>query len=382
MSFKYKNRLCYERSTSKSGAWSLDELLSEDEISKMVKNYKLKKTKKDICTKLEEKSKGKKKEIEIEIEEEWSDEDEEEVKPKKKIKKEIEIEIEDDDFEKVRGLSKSEIEKSLKKYKVDELKVFLKSRGIKTTGKKDNLIQSIIVLLSKSGKDEEDDFDITSCEKYKLIELKSQSKKLNLPISGSKSLLCDRLRKYYNGDKVDKKKIKDEVKVDKIEDNDYKNILFQKCKVYDKCPLGYTRTNLVSLANECGVKIKEGKKTLNMKEICHRLKTKYNDEWIDDKSIDNDEEWSIEPKIKDRKCINESTFVMMTDIDDIPHDKYIKLSNGYCYDIEELIEAMILSNDENKNPSDSSNITKIWKDDKEKDKIIKHKGLDPEIKSR
>ena len=109
MSFKYKNRLCYERSTSKSGAWSLDELLSEDEISKMVKNYKLKKTKKDICTKLEEKSKGKKKEIEIEIEEEWSDEDEEEVKPKKKIKKEIEIEIEDDDFEKVRGLSKSEI---------------------------------------------------------------------------------------------------------------------------------------------------------------------------------------------------------------------------------------------------------------------------------
>lgn len=83
-----------------------------------------------------------------------------------------------------------------------------------------------------------------------------------------------------------------------------------------------------------------------------------------------------------RICKNESTFVMMNDIEDIPTEKYIKLSNGYCYDIDELIESLIMSKDENINPSDPTRQTKIWRDQKEKDTIINHKGIDPDLKKR
>jgi len=236
MTFKYNDRMCFERYTSKNGAWKLEELLEDKNIQSVIKKFGLKKTKKDICEKLEE------------------------IMKEKKGKKEV----------------------------------------IKESPPKE-----------KKGKKE----------------------------------------------------------VIKESPPEIKNKLLQKCKIYSECPRGYTRKNLVELATECGVSIKDGKKSANMKMICENMKEKY--------GFKGDDE--IKGK-KIRLCKNKDTAISMIDVDDIDEDKYIRLSNGYCYDIDELVQTMIMSKDRNINPSDPSNLTPIWKDENEKESIVNHKGLDKSIR--
>lgn len=238
MSFKYHDRMCFERYTSKNGAWKLDELLADKNVLSVIKKYGVKKTKKDICEKLEEilRKEG-----------------------KPKAKKRIPIEVETDSEEEI-------------------------------------------------------------------IEEKS----------------------------------------------DVKNKLIQKCQIYSECPRGYTRKNLVDLAIECGVSVKDGKKSANMKMICENMKKRY--------GFKEDDLPPKKTKPKGRNCKNRETAISMTDVDDIENIKYIRLSNGYCYDIDELVQTMIMSKDRNINPSDPSNLTPIWMNEVEKESIINHEGLDKSIR--
>lgn len=251
MSFKYNSRLCFERYTSKNGAWKLEDLLEDKNVLSVVKKYNLKKTKKEICAKLEElvdkeKKRRKKKPV---IEEESEEESEEEIR----------------------------------------------------------------------------------------------------------------------------------------EDPKVKNKLVQKCTIYSECPRGYTRKNLVDLAIECGVSVKEGKKSANMKQICANMNEKYgfkDDPEKEELPIKKKLPPKKSPKKKKRDCKNTETIISMTEVDEIPDEKYIRLLNGYCYDIDELVESMIMSRDRNVNPSDPTNLTPIWTDLKEKESIISHKGLDKTLKKR
>ncbi|MDD4930602.1 MAG: NADAR domain-containing protein [Candidatus Colwellbacteria bacterium] len=240
MSFKYCDRMCFERYTTKNGAWKLEELLADKNVLSVIKTYGIKKNKKEICAKLEEILKEKKK---VKV---------------KKVKKPIRIEIESD------------------------------------TDSEEEVIE-------------------------------------------------------------------DEPKI--------KNKLIQKCKIYSECPRGYTRKNLVDLAIECGVSIKDGKKSANMKMICENMKKRYGFK---------DDDLPSKPKV--RSCKNRETSISMTDVDDIDDIKYIRLSNGYCYDIDELVQTMIMSKDRNINPSDPSNLTPIWMNEIEKESIINHEGLDKSIR--
>ncbi len=458
MDFYYKDKLCYERYNPKKKIWKLDELVSDNDVKNIITKYKIKKNKKDICTQLEKLEKEK--------------------APKKKpIRKKLIVKNNNssDDETNTDSDSEKEEEKHLdldncEKYKVKELKDILLKLKLPVSGTKAVLCKKLRTYYKKDNKKdnkeddkEKEDLDLDNCEKYKVKELKEFLLKLKLPVSGTKSILCKRLKTHYNKDNKDNKE------EEKEEENIHGgNILFQKCQVYGKCPKGYSRENLVNLANECGVNIKKQKGNMNMKEICDNMKDKYGykyeikddkdeikdkkgeikkgeklsdlinylnsnklekkylksdlDDMLDIVINDNIDDIETLDKIqktllhlyesniddelieryysffgfdikdlnnpldsnfnKKRICKNASTFITLTDIEDIEPTKYIKLKNGYCYDIDELVEAMIMSKDENINPSDITRKSLIWQNAEEWKKIIYHPGLDPDLFSR
>jgi len=55
-------------------------------------------------------------------------------------------------------------------------------------------------------RDSDNEFNFDECESYKLTELKDKSKELGLPVSGTKSAICDRLRKHNKAQSKPEKK--------------------------------------------------------------------------------------------------------------------------------------------------------------------------------
>ena len=82
--------------------------------------------------------------------------------------------------------------------------------------------------------------------------------------------------------------------------------------------------------------------------------------------------------VKDPKCKNDLDILSQEEIQDIPEEKLIKLWNGYCYNVDFLVEYLIASKDLNRDPSD--NRYELWKDSEDKRNILYHDGLDKNIR--
>jgi hypothetical protein len=79
---------------------------------------------------------------------------------------------------------------------------------------------------------------------------------------------------------------------------------------------------------------------------------------------------------KDRNCRNVHD-LMQYSIDDMDKETFIKTAAGYCYDINDLVQFLIVSRDRNSDPIENSK--KIWNDDMEKATILSHPGLEKEM---
>lgn len=79
------------------------------------------------------------------------------------------------------------------------------------------------------------------------------------------------------------------------------------------------------------------------------------------------------PKSTNLECKNDSTFLMMTKVNDIGKNDFIKLSNGYCFSIEE-IEAL-LSSDTFKNINPHNQSTTLFDMQKDKEVLLTHPNL-------
>jgi hypothetical protein len=72
-----------------------------------------------------------------------------------------------------------------------------------------------------------------------------------------------------------------------------------------------------------------------------------------------------------RRCKNEHTLIEMTNVADIPPQQLYITSEHYCHNIHELLDYMISTHGTNVDPSDPTNSTTIWKNDSERDGIVK-----------
>lgn len=82
-----------------------------------------------------------------------------------------------------------------------------------------------------------------------------------------------------------------------------------------------------------------------------------------------------------KNCHNQMT-IYGDKIQQIHPEKLYITSQGFCHNIDELVEYMISTNGErNIDPNDPSNTLKIWQNNYEKNKIINHKFLDSSIKN-
>lgn len=81
-----------------------------------------------------------------------------------------------------------------------------------------------------------------------------------------------------------------------------------------------------------------------------------------------------------QNCRNQFT-VYGDKISQIHPDKLFVTSSGYCHDIDELMTYIISTGgDKNVEPHDDTNTITIWQNLTEKNKIVKHKYLDPSLK--
>jgi hypothetical protein len=80
------------------------------------------------------------------------------------------------------------------------------------------------------------------------------------------------------------------------------------------------------------------------------------------------------------ECKNDTDILSLEEINDLPKNKLIKTWNDNCYNIDYLIEYLIANNNLNKDPIQP--IFDLWRNDKEMNKIINHKGIDKDIKKR
>jgi hypothetical protein len=69
-------------------------------------------------------------------------------------------------------------------------------------------------------------------------------------------------------------------------------------------------------------------------------------------------------------CKNDSTFFMFTDVKDIPNNDFIKLSNGFCYSVDELSSLLDSDTFKNLNPHNQSVV--LFDLDKDKDILKNH----------
>ena len=79
-----------------------------------------------------------------------------------------------------------------------------------------------------------------------------------------------------------------------------------------------------------------------------------------------------------RRCKNEHTLIEMTNVADIPPQQLYITSERYCHSIHELLDYMISTHGTNVDPSDPTNSTKIWKNDSERDGIVKDRRVSKE----
>ena len=79
---------------------------------------------------------------------------------------------------------------------------------------------------------------------------------------------------------------------------------------------------------------------------------------------------------KDRNCLNAHD-LMQYSIDDMETETFIKTADGYCYDVNDLVQFLIVNHDRNSDPIENSK--KIWNDDMEKATILSHPGLEKEM---
>ena len=79
---------------------------------------------------------------------------------------------------------------------------------------------------------------------------------------------------------------------------------------------------------------------------------------------------------KDRNCRNAHD-LMQYSIDEMEKETFIKTAAGYCYDVNDLVQFLIVNRDRNSDPIENSK--KIWNDDMEKATILSHPGLEREM---
>jgi hypothetical protein len=82
------------------------------------------------------------------------------------------------------------------------------------------------------------------------------------------------------------------------------------------------------------------------------------------------------------RCNNTTEIFSFEDIAEIDPKLIISLSNGNCYDINNLLEYLIANKDENVDPiikAEKNKITPLWKDNKEKQNILTHPSLNKEL---
>jgi hypothetical protein len=108
-----------------------------------------------------------------------------------------------------------------------------------------------------------------------------------------------------------------------------------------------------------------------------------NFEGFDDSEIKNKiPELNFSP-VDIKKCNNEKAgFGLGDDFKDIDKKKIIQLSNGNCYDIDELVGYLISQKGKNIDPINSANgkITPIWNNQEELLEIRNFPGIEPDIK--
>lgn len=80
-----------------------------------------------------------------------------------------------------------------------------------------------------------------------------------------------------------------------------------------------------------------------------------------------------------RDCKNE-TDIMGDNTSDIPAERFFRTSNGYCHDIDVLVQYLLSSSIKNIDPNDPYNRDPIWTSEKERLAIWNHKGLDKGLK--
>lgn len=105
----------------------------------------------------------------------------------------------------------------------------------------------------------------------------------------------------------------------------------KKNKYSDEDCMKWNKNKLINPIT--GRKIQEGKGVYNdFKKNCSHIK-------------------SLEKKKSDRsKCINKDTFLLFTEIKDVPEEDFIMLPSGYCFAISELVDWLKTTDFSNKNP--------------------------------
>ena len=216
---------------------------------------------------------------------------------------------------------------------------------------------------------------------------------------------------------------------------------YKTCRVFSNCSKEYSKQNLLDLSVKCGLNIyQRGKRTKTKVQLCNELKDKYGskkkpkfDRWRNNLEIekgnfiDLDREINghyrkpkdfpkkllnrlrdvgfIVPKYsspqkvyihkkkiprkpspsreiemqleqKDRNCRNAQD-LMQYSINEMDKETFIKTAAGYCYDVNDLVQFMIVNRDRNSDPIKKSE--KIWNDDMEKATILSHPGLEKEM---
>ena len=172
---------------------------------------------------------------------------------------------------------------------------------------------------------------------------------------------------------------------------------FKTCRTYKNCrstrlqdKLGkyhYKKNELISLATKCGINIhkinKQGKKAVKTKsELCNHLKYKYGSKQFPKKVVKvpvRTKHAMINVEPLERNCRND-TDISDINVIEIPTNEFIKTANGKCYNINDVVEWMIVKDDQNIDLITETE--KLWKSSYDKDLILSHPGLDPVVKKR
>ena len=83
---------------------------------------------------------------------------------------------------------------------------------------------------------------------------------------------------------------------------------------------------------------------------------------------------------KEIGCKNDTDIIGLESLEDISKKKLFKSRNGYCYDIDNVIEFLISNENKNQDPQDPRK--KLWESNDELKEIIFHKGISTDTRKR